>query len=141
MNQKNTLPIQKLVFFVAQDFNDDTRRVVLECIRNMANQRDWVIAAPEPIDEDNKTPLLGGLLRIFSAIPRGSLPLDVDRKHLEEVKLIVELLKRLSFEHLLAIEFELDGEFVGSIEDGNLDKSLREGLLGEWERSIGQDGK
>ncbi len=108
----------------------------MECVRNMANQRNWVIGAPEIINESSETPLVGGILRIFSAIPRGSLSVDIDRKHLEEVKLIVESLRRLSFEHMLAIEFELDGEFVGSIEDGNLDKSLQEGLIGEWERSI-----
>lgn len=60
----------------------------------------------------------------------------MDRAHLEEVTRLVEALRRLSEEHRLAIEFELDGNFVGAIEDGRLDRLLAEGLLGEWRRTL-----
>ncbi len=134
--EKQDHPIQQLLFFVAQDFDDETRSLVLNHVRSMASLRDWVINAPEPVDERGENPTLGGFLKLYSAIPRGSLPLETDRKHLEEVKAIVKSLTRLSHEHMLAIEFELDGEFVGSIEDGNIDRSLETGLIGEWERLL-----
>jgi len=136
MNANQKYPTQQLLFFVAQDFDDATRALVLDHIRTMAGLRDWVISAPEPVDEAGENRTLGGILTLYSAIPRGSLPTETDRRHLEEVKAIVKSLTRLSHEHMLAIEFELDGEFVGSIEDGKNDRSLEIGLIGEWERLL-----
>jgi len=76
------------------------------------------------------------MLEIYSAHGPWQLPVDVDRQHLEEVTWLVEALRRVSAERSLAIEFELEGTFVGSVEDGKIDRTLAEGLLGEWRREL-----
>jgi hypothetical protein len=43
----------------------------------------------------------------------------------------------LSREHNLAFDLELDDKFVGSIVAGDMDRTLSEGLLGEWRRGLG----
>lgn len=80
---------------------------------------------------------LGGYLEIYSALPPWKLPREIDQKHLEEVTALTSALTDFSHEHSLAFEFELSDTFVGSIEDGKMDRSLSEGLLGEWRRHLG----
>jgi len=79
----------------------------------------------------------GGYLDIYSALPPLHLPEEVDRQHLEEVCHLIEAVRAFSKAQALPFEFELDGTFVGSIEAGTLDRSLREGLLGEWKKHLG----
>jgi hypothetical protein len=79
----------------------------------------------------------GGCLEIYSARPPWSLPREIDRQHLDEVTALVTAVGGFSRQHKLAFEFELDGTFVGAISDGELDRSLSEGLLGEWKRQLG----
>jgi hypothetical protein len=139
MNQNYT--IQQLLFYVAQDFDDATRALVLNHVHTMADLRDWVIGPPKAVYVTGENSVLGGILSLYSAIPRGVLPVEIDRLHLKEVKTIVESLVSLSQEKMLAFEFELDGEFVGSIEDGKTDRSLEIGLIGEWEKSLNSNLK
>ena len=65
------------------------------------------------------------------------LPREIDLQHLDEVTALVNAVRDFSREQGLAFEFELDGEFVGAITDGEMDRSLGEGLLGEWRRQLG----
>jgi hypothetical protein len=59
-------------------------------------------------------------------------------RHLIEVIALVNALRDFSGQQNLPFEFELDGEFVGSITDGKLDRCLSEGLIGEWKRQLGE---
>lgn len=135
-------PKQTLLFYVAQDFGDELPPMVERVVAEIARGRDWLIEPPQFLDElhasDLGTPVrtVGGVLMVYSAQPGAPLPVDADRQHLEEVTWLVEALRQFSSEHSLAIEFELDGTFVGSVEDGQIDRTLVEGLLGEWRREL-----
>ncbi len=81
---------------------------------------------------------LGGFVSLYNALPPNNLPLGTDRQNLEDVKELVHQLQGFSSQRNLAFELELDGGHVGSVVDGELDKSLRIGLLAEWERVLSE---
>ncbi len=135
---------QKLLFYIAQDLEDDLPLEVEQVVAQIARDRDWLISPPLFFDELHASNLgtpvrtIGGMLEIYSALPPFELPTDIDQQHFEEVTWLVERLCQFSAKRKLAIEFELDGTFVGSVEDGHMDRTLAEGLLGEWRRELGK---
>lgn len=138
---------QKLLFFVAQDLDDVIRANVRDFVLGLASLRHWLNGPPrfvnsrdEPADTshgDMPAETIGGYLEIYSAQPPWTLPREIELQHLDEVTALVGALRDFSREHDLAFEFELDGTFVGAITDGEMDRSLAEGLLGEWKRQLG----
>ena len=138
-------PTQHLLFFVAQDVNDEIRRVVRNAVNQLARIEPWVTSPPAFVDavDDNRTRpedsldiTIGGELDIYSSMG-GKLPRDLDIATLSDVERVVKAMQELSRDHSLAISFELDGEFVGEIEDGKIDRCLEIGLIGEWRRHLG----
>ena len=140
-------PKQKLLFFVAQDLDDSIRANVRDFVLRLASLRQWLNGPPrfvnsrdEPADTsqgDMPIETVGGYVEIYSALPPWTLPREIDLQHLDEVMALVRSLRGFSREHSLAFELELDGTFVGGITDGELDRVLAEGLLGEWKRQLG----
>jgi hypothetical protein len=140
-------PRQKLVFFIAQDVDDELRLKVKEFVEQLAGTRHWLNGPPRFVDEIDETPSsdpddlpiesLGGFIEIFSAWPPWNLPRDVDLQHLREVEDFVAALRRFSRQNWLEIELQLDQTFVGEIQNGEMDVLLAEGLLGEWRRTRG----
>ena len=140
-------PKQTLLFFVAQDVNDPIRTKVRDFVLKLASLRHWLNWAPrfvdvldEPLDTsrgDLPVETLGGCVEIYSARPPWTLPGEIDRQHLDEVTALVAALREFSSRHHLSFELELDDTFVGAITDGEYDRSLSEGLLGEWKRQLG----
>jgi hypothetical protein len=138
-------PKQRLLFFVAQDIDSEIQKKVRSFIDKLARSREWVIRPPKIVDSsvddgsleiDSPVVTVGGYVEIYSAFPGTDLPKDIDRQHLEEVEYLIEQIRKFSENNMLAFEFELDRNFVGSIEDGVLDRTLREGLLGEWRKQL-----
>lgn len=127
---------QKLLAFVSQDFEEDLCSILEEHIAGLASSRTWSLGPPKYVNDQSDSPTLGGVLEIYSAIPKGSLSLELDRTNYQEVVSFVDSMSQLSADYELAIEFELDGTFVGSIEDGTMDTSLRDGLLDEWKKYL-----
>lgn len=136
MASLENIPIQKLLFYLP-DYDDSVAVEVEGLLEELAASRNWVLHPPVYVNEgEDDFETLGGYVSLYSALPPNNLPLEVDRSHLEEVKALVSRLRYFSKAHHLAFEFELDGESVGLIEDGNLDEDLRVGLLEEWERVL-----
>lgn len=132
-------PIQKLLFFVAQDFDEPLVSEIERFMQTLSASRDWTVAAPVFVNESAEgIRTLGGYLSIFSALPPNQLPAEIDRHNLEEVKDLVSGLQALSLEQELAFELELDGVPVGGLEDGRPDRNLRIGLVEEWERVLAE---
>jgi hypothetical protein len=65
------------------------------------------------------------------------LPREIDLQHFNEVNDFITAIQEFSREHQLTFEFELDATFVGSITNGKMDRSLAQGLLGEWKQQLG----
>jgi len=146
MKLPSSHPTQKLLFFVAQDITDEIRGEVRRFVARVAASREWVIRPPKIVDAtdapenseiDRPVETVGGFLEIYSALPPAVLPREIDAQHLEEVTALIEALSDFARKEHLAFEFELDGNFVGAIDDGKLDRCLREGLLGEWKNHLG----
>ena len=148
MEMSSNHPRQRLVFYVAQDFDDSIREAVKGFVHELAGGREWVIRPPKIVDTsveaenpENDAPVLtlGGYIELYSALPGTNLPKEVDLQHLKEVEHLVEQVRAFSEKHSLAFEFELNGTFVGSSEDGILDRTLKVGLLGEWRKHLSSD--
>jgi hypothetical protein len=134
-------PIQKLLFFVAQDFDQSLIAVVADFVSQLATRRDWTIQPPVFVNEgEGSVRTLGGFVCLYNELPPNDLPVRLDRQNLEDVKALVNELTKFSSENGLAIELELDGGHVGAVEDGEPDKSLQVGLLSEWERVLSERG-
>lgn len=130
-------PVQKLLFFVAQDFEDSLPEVIERFTEDLSSSRGWSVAGPVFVNETTDgLPTLGGYLSLYSALPPNELPTEPDRLNLEEVKELIRGLETLTREHQLAIDLELDGVPVGSVEDGKSDRTLNDGLIREWERVL-----
>lgn len=139
-------PRQKLLFFAAQDLDDDTRAEIRNFVLKLASLRSWINGPPrfvnsrdEPEDTsqgDMPVETVGGYIEIYSALPPWELATEIDLKHLDEVTSLVNELSSFSHERSIVFELELDGIFVGSITDGEIDQSLSEGLLNEWRRKL-----
>jgi hypothetical protein len=134
-------PRQKFVFYLAQDVNNDVRSSIHKLVERLRLSRFWTLGPPRLIDSiqliDDSSPgtpveTVGGELDIYSALPPHALPAAVDRQHLEEIEAIVEAVRDLSGRDSLAFEFELGGTYVGAVEDGEVDRTLKVGLLDEW---------
>jgi hypothetical protein len=140
-------PKQKLLFFVAQDLDDTIRANVRDFVLRLASLRRWLNGPPrfvnsrdEPADTsrgDMPVETVGGYLEIYSALPPLTLPRETDLQHLDEVTALVNALRDFSREQSLAFELALGDTFVGAVTDGEMDRSLAEGLLGEWRRQLG----
>jgi hypothetical protein len=144
-------PKQTLLFFIVSDLDDDIRASMRAFVRRVAASGHWTIAPPhhvesreEPQDTsrgDMAIETVGGYLELYTALPPWTLPRDIDLQHLHEVEGLVNELREFSRGKKLEIEFELDGKFVGSIVEGEMDRSLSVGLLGEWRRLLESDNR
>lgn len=139
--QLKKIPKQRLLFFVEPGGATNTVKEAIEfLIENCSKEREWSISPPCYIDDseglqtsdmNSLINVVGGSLEIYSA-NAGDLPIELDRKNFQEVEHLIRATQKLSFDLQIDFEFELDGNFVGSIESGRLDKSLDEGFLREW---------
>lgn len=137
-------PCQRLLFFVAQDADDEIVGAVKQTLHDLSHAHTWLLAPPvfmdnedegQTRDDDFADRTVGGVLEILGTAG-GRLPKDLDAATFADVDRLVQAIRVLSEKFSLEVEFELDGAYVGAIEEGELDRSLAEGLLGEWRRHL-----
>lgn len=129
---------QHLVFYVAQDLNQSIRSDVQQLVDQLAASRAWSTAPPGFIDEidGQGAQVVGGSLEIYSALPPAALPADMDSENLEDVEHLIIAVRILSGKENLSFEFQLGTTYVGSIEDGVIDRVLLDGLLLPWREKL-----
>lgn len=143
----DTHPKLQFLFFIEGDIDDELRADVETLVQKIADSRDWVIGAPEFVDQvdgpdENDRPgdlpgeTLGGVMALYTSLPPYDLPREVDIAHLEEVEALVEEIRKFSAEKKVVFVFELEQDYVGDIDQGEVDDMLSEALLGEWRRHL-----
>ncbi len=137
---------QEFLFFISEDFNDSLIESVQSFVFNLADIREWRSSAPEFVNEielpenpDLDLPIntLGGILCLCKP---GETSAIIEKRLFEDFNFLMNRLALFSVEIDHEFEFELDGIHVGSIEKGELDSLLRDGLLGEWEKRLIDSG-
>jgi hypothetical protein len=145
-NKSHGRPTQELLFLVSGGQGGDTRELVSELLDRLAQMRRWQCGPPDFVDlggpDDDEArgdpcaDTIGGRLEVYSAMPIGSLPRELDLQALEDVAAFLAEIAEFSRSRNLVFEFLLDGNPVGKIKSGRLDRLLEQGLLGEWRRQI-----
>ena len=127
--------MDQLLFLIVDQVDDAVRTAVVRGISELALRRSWIAGAPAFVEDVDGLDAsgFGGVLSYPSA---GTISKDDDRRCLAEAEDFVGLAQRISSQFALTIEFELNGEAIGVIERGVLDRSLRDGLLGEWRAAL-----
>jgi hypothetical protein len=140
MDSLTDSPLQQFTFHFPEPVEKGTAEAFEKLIAGLATARTWTVAAPSIFKERDEVigELLGGSLDIHSATGHVKLPKEVDAREFEDVHLLVQALQRLSREQHVDIHFYLGDTFVGTIQHGELDKMLKEGLIGEWQRALGK---
>jgi hypothetical protein len=139
-------PTNCLYFVMDGEINGDRMDVFESWLSRASSERSWVIQPPELIDYTDENDSSGGsshmfgcALRMYSALPPWGekLPKEVDRMHLEETEFLLNELSNLSRQLGCNFRLQLDRTPVGVVSDGELDKGIRVGLVGEWRKAHG----
>lgn len=122
--------MQELLFFVTSGFDEEDVRAVRRLVERLAVVRAWEHGAPELVNDDDPAAprtlarTLGG--RVFLA-----------GDAVEHMKAVVMAVAELSSVRELRFEFELAGTWMGSIDAGEIDETVRVGLLTRQTESSG----
>lgn len=131
-------PRQSFRFCLAQDVEPWIKEAISQLVDNLATSREWSVKPPKFLDAVNEDgqEVVGGDLEVYSALLPTKLPADMDLRNLEEVEALINEVKVLSLREELAFEFWLGDTYVGSIEDGVVDRTLQEGLINPWRDNL-----
>jgi len=113
---------------------------VQRLVRHLNAARQWATGEIEMVNDTDATSVtqadddpiwtLGGVLWLYEASDSSH-----ERRQFEDVRFLFDELCRFSASKGEVV-VEYGGEEVGSIRGGQLDESLRAGLLAEWERGL-----
>ncbi|MDH0288474.1 hypothetical protein N7414_05060 [Pseudomonas sp. GD04087] len=137
-SELQSFPKQSFFFYLAQDIDEKVKDSIRDVISKLALSRGWSISPPEFVDEvdDAGEEVVGGVLEVYSALPPNKLSREADSRNLEEVEQLIFYVKELSGRESLSFEFQLGSTYVGSIEDGVIDRTLQDGLLNPWRDNL-----
>lgn len=141
-------PKDVLLFYVADQPDENAAQAVGQMLDQMAGEREWVIQPPlfvhqteDVTDPQTGQPVItvGGVLEFYTAHGpwRERLPREVDEAHFHECRLLADRLCELSRRDGLSFHFEFHGEIIGSIENGRPDERLDRQFLGSWGAALG----
>lgn len=135
-------PKQMFVFYASEDIDDSTKSSIRQLVQELVSLKAWCVAPPAFVDETDEggAEVIGGVVEVWSALPSSKLPIDLDSKNLEDVEALIEVVRKYSEIEGVSFEFLLDSTYVGSVDHGVLDRTLREGLLEPWRKNIVSQG-
>ena len=131
--------VQYLYFYI---FGEIFEKFVDEFSKNFeefVQSREWTIAPPKLFlkdDDDDDNFIIGGEFKT-QILWTKDVKREVEMNHYSDVKGIIEFLTEYSYRYSAEIEFELDGENIGSISSGDPCELISIALLEEWEKQLG----
>lgn len=137
-------PICRLFFLLVSDVSDALTITFEVMLGRLPGRRDWVIGSLQLVDYIDELPegeehhTYGGVLEMYSAFPPWDkqLPKAIDASHFEEVSLIVDELRHFTRNFNCAFVLQLDRTQMGYIRNGEVDRSIRDGLIDEWKKAL-----
>lgn len=145
MTESHSAPIVQVLFYYSDDYDDKDIGAMRSTIDLLQRKRAWVIGPPQFVDQiddvDSGNPVdqpirtVGCMWEMHSAFSPHEqlLSPEVDRQHLEEFRLVLSEMSKLSERNGREIGIAYDGQDIGWIEDGVPGRTIREGMLREWE--------
>src|SRR5687767_8047367 len=135
-------PTHTLLVYFEGEPAEPEKRAVQNAVETLAGSRAWALEPPQFIDQDVPVdgaapiPTVGAVYSLYSGYPPWGdrLPKDVDQAQLDEVESLLDTFAVLSARLGRRFVVELEGETIGEVEGGELNDSLRDGLLDEWRR-------
>lgn len=138
-------PTQTFLLFMSEgDVPTAGRAAMAQFVDALASLRDWQCGPPKHLlrggDGEDADDTMGFEFAVFSAMPVGSLPRDLDQQAFDDVSLLLGEAARFSGQHHVTLELwqtqQVGEEKIGEIVDGVPDEGVRVGLLGEWKRVL-----
>jgi len=136
---------QQLLAYVV-DPNADAGALVSDWVRGIISRKSWLtgrgpvfvneVSDPGDSDRGDLPIVTVGFLMEILPPQAGLSARELEQRTYNDVAFMVQEAAAFSARTSLAFEFELDGTYVGGIDNGVLNRSLREGLLGEWARHL-----
>jgi hypothetical protein len=134
----------QLAVYIIRDFDDyDDSILRFQSFIKLLNAQQWNHGIPQFFDqiddesctrpEDVPIRSVGCVLSFPNNVER---EINIEQASYADVSLLVSLLEDYSRENAEEFDIELDGEYIGSIEDGEVDQSLTVGLLDAWRALI-----
>ena len=133
---------KQLIAFLVDDL-DEKNMLAFKAFVKSLDDVHWNHGSPyfiHEIDEESCTqkddiPLVTLGCGIFiPENPESSIGIEV--ASLNDVIQLIDHLKRYSREMMAEIELELDGDYIGTIEDGDSTSGVFEGLISPWKKLI-----
>lgn len=128
--------------FALDEPSSDAVPAIASFVRRLNEERQWSHGEITFVDDvdassvtrrgDHPVWTLGGSL----TLTRPTDDLRAERSQLEDVEFVIERLCEFSGSSGRTFVVEYDGEEVGSITNGRIDASLRDGLLAEWQKRV-----
>ncbi len=134
-------PIDRLVATVEGPASASIAASMQASALRLASRRQWVLGPPELFDESDGRAdrSLRFVLSFYTARPPWGQEMDraTDRAHLDEAKELLREVCRISDERHVSFVVDFAEEAIGTVDEGRMDESLMIGLIGEWERALG----
>lgn len=127
-----------LMAFVDDELDERLVADLRAAIVREASDRVWSVRPPEFVDDDGGPRTVGCVLHLPASRDEHGQPLavELDAASLDDAKALVALLAPISDRWHADIGFELDGDSVGWLLNGEPDHSLAIGLIGAWEEHV-----
>lgn len=143
-------PIRHFLFCIEGIARDEHVDPMKTLVAEIAKAGEWVLGPPEFVDEiqaldDDDDPdweplrTVGGVFRMYSSLPPTFLETETDRRHYEEVLLTLKTVEKFTLLKKIAVKIVLDGDTIGIVNNGKINRELALRLIEPWRKSLHLD--
>ena len=131
--------VQYLYFYIFGEIFEQFVDKFSKNFEEFVQSREWTIAPPKLFlkdDDDDDNFIIGGEFKT-QILWTKDVKREAEINSYSDIKNIIEFLTEYSYRYSAEIEFELDGENIGSISSGDPCELISIALLEEWEKQLG----